>query len=358
MGSEGSRDGDHSMDKIRNMFPDYNHWKSEANAKFWPGTLLRNNYDPSKIILIAQLNFLSEKDPNARDFKQRIDGYKHLEHPNICKLIEHEVVVAKKICNEVVTHSLALEYGEDSLSDIINSRKRSQTSNAGVKKALSYFNEFEAWAVLTQVVQAISYLNEQQAFYGDVQPGNIMITDKKAMKVKIFDPKYTNLERSAYKRKLNDWAYPVILCPDGVRELYSKNIYPNFSPDKAETFAVGVTMVCMLCCEDFSLYYNYDRATIEFEQLGIRLGRLLTAGYSKELVGIIEQCLNDKEYQRPNIQKLSQLVLGSPKNSYMQGGYQSTAPADNSMIGGSYGAQRASASGIGYYNTPKVNQII
>ena len=104
----------------------------------------------------------------------------------------------------------------------------------------------------------------------------------------MFDPKYALPEKTAYKRKLHDFSYSTPLCPYGLKELKDRNEHPRMAPDKSEVFAIAVTIISMLFCEDFSQYYDFRSFTIDFEQIGNKLGKLYAAGYSKELMTILE----------------------------------------------------------------------
>lgn len=217
---------------------------------------------------------------------------------------------------------MVFDFSEDSLQDLMLTRKRNLTSggNSSQKRSLGFFTEHEAWSVLSQVMQGLTKLYDLQVFYGDVQPNNIMVFDKQSMRVKLFDPKYCLSEKTAYKRKLHEDEYQTPLCPYALKELMNKNIQPRMAPEKSEVFAVGITMIAMLFCEDFNNYYDYRQFTVDFEQLGVKLGKLQAAGYSKELLSLIETALIDEEFKRPNIQRFSQMVLSSPKNTYVTQG--------------------------------------
>lgn len=232
------------------------------------------------------------------------------------------MTVKKTYCNEQYVHTMVFDFSEDSLQDLMLNRKKAMTTGANSlqKRTIGSFTEHEAWSVLSQIMQGLTQLYDLKVFYGDVQPNNIMVVDKQSMRVKLFDPKYCLAEKTAYKRKLHEDEYQTPLCPYGLKELMNKNIHPRMAPEKAEVFAVGITMISMLFCEDFNNYYDYRSFTVDFEQLGSKLGKLQAAGYSKELLGLIETALIDEEFKRPNIQRFSQLVLTCPKNTYVTQG--------------------------------------
>ena len=233
----------------------------------------------------------------------------------------HPVTSSKNYCNEKYVHTMVFEFAEESLFDIMLARKKAMTTGVpSQKRAVGFFTEHEAWAILTQIMQGLTHLADLQLFFGDVQPNNIMMFDKANLRIKLFDPKYCLAEKTAYKRKLHDYDYQTPLCPYGLSELMNKNLHPRMAPDKAEVFAVGITMVSMLLCEDFVNYYDFRTGKIDFDQIGSKLGKLVSAGYSNDLIEIIMSALVEEEFKRPNIQRFSQMVLTNTKNTYVTQG--------------------------------------
>lgn len=235
---------------------------------------------------------------------------------------------------------MVFEFSEESLYDVMIARKKTMTTGIPTnKRSAGFFTEHEAWTILTQIIQGLTHLADFQLFFGDVQPNNIMVFDKSNLRIKLFDPKYCLGERTAYRRKLHDYDNQTPLCPYGMQELKNKVLNPRMAPDKSEIFALGITMVSMLLCEDFVNYYDFRSFTIDFEQIGSKLGKLHSAGYSNELLSIIEAALTDEEFKRPNIQRMAQMVLTSPKNTYITQGPISTT----STTAGDYSRQSANS---------------
>jgi len=310
---------------------EYTHLRTETNKRYDSAQLYKSNIDPSKIVLVRHMVFMS--DAQSNELKSRLEQYKRVEDPHLCKLIDYSFSTSKEFCHEKYLCTAVFEFTEDCLQDVMSARRKSMNTAAqgAPKRAVGYFTEHEAWTVLSQIMQGLSSLNDMQLFFGDVQPNNIMVFNRNTLQIKLFDPKYCLAEKTAYRRKLNNNDCNTPLCPNGLRELRDKNQQPRFAPDKAEVFSIGITMLSMLFCEDFNCYYDYKDYTIDFEQIGSKLGKLAGAGYSKELLTILETMLIEEEYKRPNISRLAQTVLTCPKNTYITiGPSQSNSTSVNS----------------------------
>ena len=221
----------------------------------------------------------------------------------------------KKLCAEFFNHTIAIEFAEDNLSDIMIGRRKE--SGARSSSTLpNYFSEHEVWAVFTQVVTALNFLYDNHLYFGDLQPLYIHVFNKSSMQVKLFDPKYCSTEKTAYKRVLQNFHYKAILCPTGLKDLQTRRDHPSYGPEKSEVFSVGMTMLSMLMCEDFTNLYDMNHFTIDFEQIGLKLSRLRSAGYSEELLSIVLGALSYEEGERENIARLMHTVMSSKKNSY------------------------------------------
>ncbi len=221
----------------------------------------------------------------------------------------------KKLCAEFFNHTIAVEFAEDSLSDVMISRRKE--SGARSNSTLpNYFNEHEVWAVFSQVVTALNYLYENHLFFGDLQPLYIHVFNRTAMHVKLFDPKYCSTEKTAYKRVLQNFQYKAVLCPIGLKDLQGRRDHPSYGPEKSEVFSLGMTILSMLMCEDFTNLYDMHHFTIDFEQIGNKLSRLRSAGYSEELLGILVDAISFEEGERPNIARLMNMVLSCKRNTY------------------------------------------
>ena len=208
-----------------------------------------------------------------------------------------------------------MEFSETSLFEVMLSRKKAGGSQIATTR-VGYLSEHEVWAVFTQVITALNFLYENHLFYGDIQPAYIHIFDQKSMKLKLFDPKYCSTEKTGYRRKCTNLNYQTPLCPIGLQDLYVRSSMPSFSPEKSEVFGLGITLLSMMMCEDYIFYYDTMTYKVDFETIGSKLGKLKASGYSDELTSILADMLSSEEGERPNIARLTQLVMKCNKNSW------------------------------------------
>lgn len=119
-------------------------------------------------VKIIHLNrFRYSTDPDAMEkFNREIEILDRIDHPNICRLVEH--------FRDDATISLVLEFlaGGDLLEYIV--------SRDGVP-------EEEARRYTYQLCKALKYLHEKNIAHRDLKPENILLTDDNPPIVKIAD---------------------------------------------------------------------------------------------------------------------------------------------------------------------------
>lgn len=245
---------------------------------------------------------------NANLYEKRLK-----EEASILKELNHENIIAfrallnaptgKKIC-------LAMEYGQESLFDLIEIR---------MEESLGSFSSVKILKVACDLSNALSYLhNEKQLLHGDIKSGNVLIrNDFKVVKLCDFG---VTVKLDKNMKALGQYI--------GTAAWSAMEVHKQLEiTDRTDMFSFGMVLYEMLTLnipyghifpleEDFASTREYESASMEAETeydnlLGTRPS-LPSVSFDKSYNPVIEllfACTDERAQNRPSAQDTHQALI-------------------------------------------------
>lgn len=141
--------------------------------------------------------------------------------------------------------------------------------------------------------------------HGDIQPRNISISNRQ---VKLYDPCLYNEKSGGIERMKANREYHCAASPQALYAV-STTLDAHYDEVKNDIWGMGITLLSLLCLEEYRIYYNWDQLQVKMDEINHRfnfdwLGHL----YSKELLEIIALMLTPDETSRPNVNHLERRI--------------------------------------------------
>lgn len=293
-------------DEIPMFLNKYSKIRTEYDQRFGEAHVYRENSNLNNYVLFKEKWF--DQSSECERFRKLQNNFNNVDHKNIAKVVDFQDRTDSEWCSKRFTYMMLFEFSETSQVDVMRFKREKSNS-----KNIQYFTEQEFWYYLKQIMAGLMCLRDRGIFHGDIQPHNILIMEDGNLK--LFDPKYFLESKSAYTRKLSDYEYPATLCPKLIEALQMQIPTPPHSPDKAEVYSIGITLLSMMINEDYNIYYDWKNYRVNQNQIFSRIEKLREMKYSQNMINLLHKMLKPDDYDRQDLTDLYQAVNSHLGNS-------------------------------------------
>ena len=248
---------------------------------------------PSDLILVKDkwTNTLAE----SQDINSFVLNRQSISHPNLAQCRSYIQEEDKQWCSTFYKHNLAFEYFDNNLAKEILKRK-SDSEFAAIQD----FREAEIWYLVNSAVNANKLLlDETGSPGGDTQPSTCLLDH--GGQLKIIDSGLLHLNKTTYQRMLYDRKVRAAASPTLLAQLKERKVNAEYDVSKEESWAIGMTALCMATLTDLDDYYTWKVPELNQYELNESLDSV-NGRYSKQLHGFIESCLEETEDRRPSLE--------------------------------------------------------
>ena len=222
------------------------------DKRFGQVTILQQEKPEKKLYLRKKVKYSSQEEVKA--IREEIRLRKELG-AFYCKIESSKVKKVDKLCLQEFSIHVTIEYSKDSLRSEIKKRK---SSGIG-------FQIEELFQIFHSMVRFGAFLcdsKEREKMFGpDVvmlhSNGNVSILESKFLR-----PNFDNYKRimalTFESVKPDKWA---LLAPEELAMLISRENKPEFDSDKIHAFAIGVSILCALTCQNEDYFYDLTKLT-------------------------------------------------------------------------------------------------
>lgn len=166
--------------------------------------------------------------------------------------------------------------------------------------------EPEIWYIILALASACLELQKFELYHGDIQPGNILITNDEEIKL-IDAPAFTQF-KDGWSRVANKENWASALSPQQLEDLRNDRDEMTADREKSDVYSIGITVLCAVSNNPLSSFYNYGLYEVIDSKIGEKLELMEHLGYSIELRSEIAKCIRVAEKERPTFQQLVDLI--------------------------------------------------
>jgi len=259
-------------------------------------------------LLMMKVRILND----AEKYRQNSQRFA-LSHPNLIK-IKGFAGKASKTSSEP-SHKIYVYFAPlpKDLAEFIKARKKNPLFKEQSANSKNFFSESELENIITQLIDVLEYLQNNNINHGDLRPeacfmteaGKVTICDRQLIYEEELD---NNLEKNNRKNFL--------FSPEMFESLTKPGVNFREPSTKSDVFSLGMTFLeCATFRRSASLYEWTENPCINFSGLINRLDEV-QARYSPKIYQIIAEMLKFDEQSRPNFVKLKRWVSGAEALSY------------------------------------------
>lgn len=226
------------------------------------------------------------------------------EIKHACRLINHDISKSKMLCLENYSMNLVFEYYMLNLENLAD-------RNANDKIA-----EPEIWLIISDILSYLGDLYNMGLTHGDLQPSNILFNNNRVTKI-LCPLIYTSFQ-SAYDYRLANELYKSTYAPELLENFENRVQNPNVDTKRTDIYSLGICLLCLVSNERYPYFYDFNKNTIFFDRVKIKLADMVKSGYSDRLFFFLNQCLKENVYERATLEALVKLVGANKNMSSMQ----------------------------------------
>jgi serine/threonine protein kinase len=215
------------------------------------------------------------------------------------RLMKHDFEEDHQLCFQNFVLNLYFEYSDRSLTRIM----RELRSN------FNQLSEDHAWIILNDVTEHIKSLDGIGSFHGDLKPDYIFFTPG-MREVKVINPLSFTKFSMGYNILLGESKtnYTTVLSPEYLAFLKTKTFYPQTDNIKSDMFSLGLIVLSLLVKVDWEIFYDFQKCTVNLNEIKINLAKVIKSGYSEELFYILDQTLKRDPIDRPHINEFLKMT--------------------------------------------------
>ena len=216
-----------------------------------------------------------------------------------CRLVSHDISKSKMLCLENYSMNIVYEYYMQNLENLSDGKSGERVQ------------EIEIWLLISDILSYLGDLYNMGLTHGDLQPSNILLTKQKL--VKILCPLVYTSFQTAYDYRLANELYKSTYAPELLESFEHRVQNPKVDHKRADIYSLGMCLLCLVSNERYPYFYDFNKNTIYFDRVKIKLADMVKAGYSERLFVFINQCLKENVYERATLEVLVKMV-GANKN--------------------------------------------
>lgn len=227
---------------------------------------------------------------------QFISARQNIANDALCRVRNYDMGRDNQFFTSFNKHGLAFEYYDDNIDSDLRMRGN-QNYSGGPRN----YTEPKVWYIINQIVNADMDLRDQGKFYhGDIQPATVLITPPTSSgnsDYKLIDSRLVHPTKNLYERMLYDSRVKGALSPDLLEQLARRQVTPRYDPSREDSWALGMTALCMLKGKTLDDYYDWRNKTLYRDVIYSDLDSL-NGEVSIPLADFVRRCLEERESQR------------------------------------------------------------
>lgn len=268
----------------------YKQVQSTHDHRFGKITVYKSLSDQKDLVFTIEKRFQSEK--QQKEYLKELLLRDHMgENQLKAKIRAYHSVCNQNMCGSSISVTLIVDYYELSLEHEV--RRRAKDNNR--------FEESELWYILGSLAGLFAQWQEQRFFHGDIQSNNIAMNSEGELKVwdNAVVSQHANALVKAFSQKGKCYLSPIQMDSYG-----AKNTQINYDVFKADVFSLGMLMMELAQLKSSSQYYNWTKASINFEQVERDLAEV-DKHYSENFVQQVREMLIVNAEVRPHFIQLA-----------------------------------------------------
>lgn len=218
---------------------------------------------------------------------------------NSGRLMRHDFEEDHQLCFQNFVLNLYFEYSNRSLNRIMRE----------IRSNFEQFSEDHAWILLNDVTEHIKSLDGIGSFHGDLKPDYIFFSEN-MKEVKVINPLSFTKFSMGYNILLGESKtnYMTALSPEYLAFLKAKTFYPQTDNIKADMFSLGLIVLSMLVKVDWEQFYDFQKCSVNLNEIKINLAKIIKMKYSEELFYILDLALKRDPIDRPHINEFLKMT--------------------------------------------------
>jgi len=162
--------------------------------------------------------------------------------------------------------------------------------------------------MLNRLVSGILELRSVGFIHGDIQPKTVHLTNGGDI-ILINNIVISSGDRG-YHKMLSNSSYFSPLSPIELKSLEAKAIKVRDDPFASDLWRIGITILCIICKCDFTSLYDWASFRVRYDIIKMKFDQLLLKGYSKLLIKLLSQILEETELSRIKLDEISTYLEG------------------------------------------------
>ena len=233
----------------------------------------------------------------ARTEIQQLEKLNEIKHA--CRLVNYDISKSKLLCLENFSLNLIFEYYLLNLENLADQNKNDKIP------------EPEVWLIISDLLSYLGDLYNMGLVHGDLQPTNILLNNNRV--VKVLSPLIYTTFQTAYDYRMANESYKSTFSPELLESFEHRMQNPNVDNKRSDIFSLGICLLCLVSNELYPYFYDFNKNTIYFDRIKIKMADMVKGGYSERLFYFINMCLKESVYERATLEMLVKLV-GANKN--------------------------------------------
>ena len=282
-----------SSQSLELLYNQLKYLKSDRSTEVYEGLL------KTLPVIIKIQYFTSKSDLNRKQEEAALQ--RSAKHPNICKCLKSYIDESYTIGYKFV---MIMEKAVEDLDQAIVTRS----------KALKFWSEDEIFAALTSLIDALSFMQQNNLAHRDIKPANILIFSNNLIKLADFG---LSIQEQELVNTMNlgvvgtvMYLSPVLMkAYDDIQKGKNSTGLVEHNPYKSDMYSLGLTFLYMASLkEPAGLNYNIEGSTYLLHKIGRAVQQLK---YSSEFKLVLSYMLDTVEDTRLDFIEMQKFLNNS-----------------------------------------------